>query len=109
MTEADVANTYILEWFESFYYFFCCRVGVSFEEFDGLVDCHFEYVVDICAMEFDIEYVVFEAFAVASLTRKHEVSHKLHRNCYRTFALTHRATTAIYVKREVGRREAHLL
>ena len=82
---------------------------MSLEEFDGLVDSHFEHIVDICAMEFDVEDIVFEAFAVAGFAWKHKVCHELHRYSDSAFALADRATTTIDIEREVGWRESHLL
>ena len=83
-------------------------LAVSGEELDGLVDGHFEYVIDISVVELHFEGVGLEAFAVAGFTFQYEVGHELHLNGDGTFAFALFAASSFAVEGEVSGGVAHL-
>ena len=68
------------------------------KELDGLVDRHFQYVVNVFSFKLHFQRVVLEALAVARLTFQHQVGHELHFYRYRTFSLAFFATPAFRVE-----------
>ena len=78
------------------------------EEFNGLIDCHIEYIVHILPIVTDFQNIVFEALAVATLALQYQVGHKLHLNSDSALAFTFLASTAIGVETEIGWGVAHL-
>ena len=79
------------------------------EEFNSLIHSHVKNIVNILVVEFHFEHIVLETLAVARFARKRKVSHKLHLDCNRSFALTFLASSALGVEREIAWRVAHLL
>ena len=79
------------------------------KELDGLVDRHFQYVVNVFSFELHFQRVVLDALAVARLTFQHQVGHELHFYRYRTFSLAFFATSAFRVEREIACAVSHLL
>ena len=84
------------------------RLLPSGEELDCLVDCHVKHVGDVLAVELHFEDVALETLAVAMLTLKNYVSHKLHLNGYHSRSLALLATPSLGIEREELRGESHL-
>ena len=68
------------------------------EELHCLIYGHFENVVNVLFLILHLEYVAFEALAVATLTLQHKVGHELHLHLYRALALAFLATAAIGIE-----------
>lgn len=79
------------------------------EEFDGLVDGHFEDVVYVFSLETHVEDFLFETLAMTGLTFEDEVGHELHLDADGAIALTFRTAAALGVEAEGGGLEAQLL
>ncbi len=85
-------------------------VGLVFaEEGHGVVDGHFQYVVDRTAAVFHFEYLLLEAPAAARLAFEFDVGHELHRDLDDALALTLLAPASRHVERKVRRRHAVVL
>ena len=83
-------------------------LSVCGEEFNGLVNGHFQYIVDIDIMEFHFQRICLEAFAVAGFALQHKVRHELHLYGDGSFALALLATAAFTVEAEMAGGIAHL-
>ena len=51
---------------------------VGFEKLDGLLDSHFQNVVDILALIFHLQHITLETLAMAGIAHQFKVGHKLH-------------------------------
>ena len=97
LPEFDITESYIAERTEALDNLL---LAVGFEEVEGLVDGHFEEVVNVLSLKTHVEDFVFEAVAVAGFAFENEVGHELHLHLHRAFALALFATAAVGVEGE---------
>ena len=76
-------------------------LAVGFEEVEGLVDRHFEDVVNVLSFETHVEDLILEAATVARFAFEYEIGHELHLHFHRAFALAFLAATAVGVEGEI--------
>ena len=95
LPEFDVAESHIAERTEALD---DLLLAVRFEEVEGLVDRHFENVVNVLSLETHIEHLVLEAATVARFAFEYEIGHELHLHFHRAFALAFFAATAVGVE-----------
>lgn len=97
LPEFDVAESHIAERAKALD---DLLLAVRFEEVEGLVDGHFEEVVNVLSLKTHVEDFVFEAVAMAGFTFENEVGHELHFHLHRAFALALFAAAAVGVEGE---------
>ena len=86
------------------------RRSVGFaEEFDGAVDSHVEYVVDVESAVFHLQHLALESLAAAGLAGDGDVGQELHGDGDGAVALAFLAAAADGVERKVGGGQAELL
>ena len=78
------------------------------EEFDGLVYCHFQYIIDVLILEFHFQCICFKTFTVTGFAFQHQVCHKLHFYGDGSFAFTFLASSAFAVETEMSGCVSHL-
>ena len=91
-----VSQAYILQGFD-----FGNDVFVPGKKLHGLIDAHFQDLVDVFAFVFDLQHFRFETFAVAHVAFQAHIGQELHFDDLFTFPFTSVATTAIHVERKM--------
>src|ERR1700754_1156398 len=93
LTELDISKTHIAQWFDLLE-----DVLFVLKEFQGLIDTHFQDLVNVLFPVVDLEYLILESFPTAYFTREMNVCQELHFYDLLTFTFTGVATAAIDVK-----------
>ena len=79
------------------------------KELNRLVHGHFQHIIDTRTVIFDIEYILFEALAMAGFAFEGDIGHELHLDRDLSFSFTFFTSSAFLIKGEIGSRIAHLL
>ena len=105
LTELDISETYLLERAQAVdddtaevEVAVIVLVFLIAEELYRLVHGHVEHIVHILSAEVNIQDVVLESLALASLALQHEVCHKLHLDGYVSCSLALLASSALGIE-----------
>jgi len=97
-----------LQRFQAFHDLLLLGAGTFLEELDRLIHGHFQHIVYVSALILYIQYILLEAFAVASLAFQGDIRHKLHLYRDLALALTFLTATSFFIKGEIGGVISHL-
>ena len=95
--------------FQAFHDLLLLGAGTFLEELDRLIHGHFQHIVYVSALILYIQYILLEAFAVASLAFQGDIRHKLHLYRDLALALTFLTATSFFIKGKISGVISHLL